>query len=109
MKYAEEIERKGVFSEQIKFKIILVSSEINDSAKFEIKGRQQGMDNPYFYFKNELGNIEVWVLKWSDILENVKRKLKYMANVLKTKDIDVQEKAQRDFEEIQLSKVSSTF
>lgn len=108
MKYAEEIERKGVFCEQIRFKIVLVSSEINTSAKFEIKGRQQGMDNPYFYFKNELGNIEVWVLKWSDILENVKRKLKYMANVLKTKDIDVQEKAQRDFEEIQLSKVSST-
>jgi hypothetical protein len=107
MKYAEEIESKAVFPDGIRYKIILVSSDINSSAKFDIKGRQKGMDNPYFYFRNEIGNIEVWVLKWSDILENVKRKLKYMANALNIKDIDVQEKAQRDFEEIQL-KVSST-
>ena len=28
-------------------------------------------------------------MKWSDLLENVKRKLKYMSAILNTKDIDV--------------------
>ena len=47
-------------------------------------------------------------MKWCDLIENVKRKLKYMAHVLETKDIDVQEKASRDFEEINFGKVNST-
>lgn len=108
MKYAREIEKFGAFSERINFKILLVSSEINSDAKFDIEGRQKGQDNPYFYFKNEQGNIEVWVIKWSDLIENVKRKLRYMSNIINTKDINVQEKISRDFEKIEFGRTSST-
>ena len=108
MRYAHEIETMGVFPDRLNYKILLVSSEIGDQAQFEIEGRQTGQDNPYHYFKNERGNIEVWVIKWSDLIENVKRKLKYMSTILSTKDVDVQEKAARDFEEIDFQKVSST-
>lgn len=108
MKYAREIEKKGFFSKKIRFKILLVSSEINSEADFDIKGRQKGQDNPYHYFENEDKNIEILVIKWSDLIENVKRKLKYMSAILKTKDVDVQEKAQRDFEDIDFGKTSST-
>jgi len=73
-----------------------------------MNGRKKNNSNPYLYHRNDNGNIEVWVMKWSDILENLKRKLKYMANVLNIKDVDVQEKATKDFEEIDFSKVSST-
>lgn len=75
-----------------------------------MKGRQEnnGNSNPYFYFKNEQGNIEIWIIKWSDLIENVKRKLKYMSNILEIKDVDVQEKAKKDFENIDFEKVSST-
>lgn len=68
---------------------MLISSSINDKAKFRIKGQQKGKEDPYFYFENESGNIHVSVMKWSDLIETNKRKLKYMANVLKTKDISV--------------------
>lgn len=108
MKYAREIEKKGFFSKKIRFKILLVSSEINSEAGFDIKGRQKGQDNPYYYFENEDKNIEILVIKWSDLIENVKRKLKYMSAILKTKDVDVQEKAKRDFEDIDFGKTSST-
>lgn len=47
-------------------------------------------------------------MKWSDLLENVKRKLKYMSIVLNTKDIDVQEKAEKDFADIEFNKISSS-
>jgi len=110
MRYAQEIEELGVFPDRLNYKILLVSSDINKRAKFDMKGRQEnnGNPNPYFYFKNEQGNIEIWIIKWSDLIENVKRKLKYMSNILETKDVDVQEKAKRDFEHIDFEKVSST-
>jgi len=69
---------------------------------------QRKEDNPYFYFRNENNNIKVWVIKWSKLIENTKRKLKYMANILETKDIDVQEKAKKDFAEIDFNKTSSS-
>lgn len=108
MKYAQEIEEMGVFPDRLNYKILLVSSDINKRAKFDIEGRQKGQNNPYFYFKNEQGNIEVWVIKWSSIIENVKRKLKYMSHILETKDVDVQDKAMKDFEDIDFGKTSST-
>lgn len=108
MKYAQEVEEMGVFPDRLNYKIMLVSSDINKRAKFDIEGRQKGQENPYFYFKNEQGNIEVWVIKWSSIIENVKRKLKYMSHILETKDVDVQDKAKKDFEDIDFGKTSST-
>lgn len=108
MKYAREIEKLSSLSSNINYKILLISTEINTDAKFEINGRQKNEDNPYFYFQNENKNIEVWIMKWSELIENIKRKLKYMSNILETKDFDVQEKAKRDFEDIELGKTSST-
>ncbi len=107
-KYAREIEKLNALSNNINFKILLISSEINSDAQFDIDGNQKDKDNPYLFFRNENNNIEIWIMKWCDLIENVKRKLKYMAHVLETKDIDVQEKASRDFEEINFEKVNST-
>lgn len=108
MKYAREIEQLNAVSDKIKIKILLISSDINTAAKFDIKGRQNNTDNPYLYFENESRNIQIWVMKWCDLIEDVKRKLTYMSNLLKTKDVDVQEKAQRDFEGIDMSRINST-
>lgn len=108
MKYAREIEKLNALSKNINYKILLISSDINTDAQFDITGRQKNEDNPYFYFRNENKNIEIWIMKWCDLIENVKRKLKYMSHVLETKDIDVQEKAKRDFEDIEFGKISST-
>ncbi len=105
MKYAREIEKSSVTPSNVRFKILLVSSTINDDASFEIKGEE---DNPYLYFRSKNKNIEIWVMKWSDVIENIKRKLKYMSAILEVKDVDVQEKASKDFEEINFGRTSST-
>lgn len=107
MGYANEIETKDFFSDNIHFHLILISSSINDKARFRIKGQQKGKDDPYFYFENESGNIKVSVMKWSDLIETNKRKLKYMSNVLKTKDVSIQQKIESDFKEIEFKKVRS--
>ena len=107
MKYARQIGQMDSVSENVKFKILLVSSSINKDATFDLKGNKNKNDNPYLYFTSEDGNIEVWIMKWSELIENVKRKLKYMSSILETKDIDVQEKVQRDFKEIDFGKTNS--
>ncbi len=107
MGYASQIEQKDFFTERLKFHIILISSTINISAHFRIKGNQKGKDDPYFYFENDTGNIRVSVMKWSDLLENNKRKFKYMESELKTQDISVQEIVERDFKEIDFQNLKS--
>ena len=105
MKYATEIEKSPKTPTNVKFKVLLVSSAINDDASFQIKGEE---DNPYFYFRSKNKNIEIWVMKWADVIENLKRKLKYMSAILEVKDVDVQEKASKDFEGIDFGRTSST-
>ncbi len=105
MKYAREIEKSSMTPTNVSLKILLVSSDINNDASFEIKGEE---DNPYLYFRSKNEKIEVWVIKWADILENLKRKLKYMSAILKTKDVDVQEKATKDFSEIDFGRTFSS-
>ena len=41
MKYAREIEKVRYFPDKILYKVLLVSSEINEDASFEIEGRQK--------------------------------------------------------------------
>ena len=108
MKYATEIDKLHSVSHNVNFKILLISSSINSDAEYRINGNKQNEDNPYFYFRNESKNIEVWVMKWSDLIENVRRKLTYMSEILQIKDVDVQEKAARDFQEIEFGKYNST-
>jgi hypothetical protein len=105
MKYATEIEKSSQTPRDVKFKILLISSEINDDAAFQIKGEN---DNPYLYFRSKNNNIEVCVMKWADIIENLKRKLKYMSNILEIKDVDLQDKVQKDFEEIDFGRTNSS-
>ena len=108
MKYARQIEKLSALSNNLNYKILLISTDINNDAQFDIDGRPKNEYNPYLYFRNENKNIEVWIMKWCDLIENVKRRLKYMSAILEVKDIDVQEKVKRDFEEINFGKIRST-
>ena len=47
-------------------------------------------------------------MKWSDLLEQQKRKLKYLANSLEIKDVDIHGKVAKDFGEIDFQRTSST-
>lgn len=105
MRYAREIEESGQTPQTVNFKIILVSSDISSAGQYQIKGEE---NNPFLYFRSKSNRVEVWVMKWSDLIERQKRKLKYLSNSLNIKDVDVQEKATRDFEEIDFQRTSAT-
>jgi len=105
--YAFEVESKGKFSSNINYKILLVGSDFTAQTSSEIKATSKGRKNPYFYHENADRDIEIWVIKWSDLIENTKRKLSYLSNVLKIKDVDVKEKFETDFENINIEKISS--
>ncbi|KRB53738.1 ATP-binding protein [Flavobacterium sp. Root186] len=107
-KYAREIDKNNSISQNVSFKILLVSSAINSDTEFKLEGIRKNNDNPYLYFQSSTGKIEIWVMRWSDLIENVKRKLSYMSSELKTKDVDVQQKAAKDFEEVDFGKYNST-
>lgn len=103
MKYATEIAKSPITPTNVKFKILLVSSEINEDAAFAITGKD---DNPYIYFTSK--NVEIWVIKWADILEITKRKLKYMSTILEIKDVDIQQMIGLEFEKIGHEKKTSS-
>lgn len=109
-KYATEIEEFGGISNNLKFKVLLVSSDINKSVIKKLKGIRANSksENPYYYSLNEDGNIEISVIRWSDLFENTKRKLNYLSSQLKIKDVDIEEKAKKDFEDIEAPKIRST-
>lgn len=104
-RYAREIEQSGQTPQHVNFKVLLVSSDISEAGKYEIKGEE---NNPYMYFRSNSGRVEVWVMKWSDLLERQKRKLKYLSNSLEIKDVDIQSKVEKDFEDIDFQRTSST-
>lgn len=105
MRYATEIENSGQTPQNVNFKIILISSDISDAAKYQIKGEE---NNPFLYFRSNTNKVEIRVMKWCDLLEMQKRKLKYLSSTLEIKDVDVQEKAAKDFEEIDFQRTTST-
>lgn len=104
-RYAREIEQSGHTPQCVNFKVLLISSDISEAGKYEIKGEE---NNPYLYFRSNSGKVEVWVMKWSDLLERQKRKLKYLSNSLEIKDVDIQNKVAKDFEDIDFQRTSST-
>lgn len=108
LRYAQEIETSLFFTESIYFNIILISSEINATASYQMESVQRPKDNPYFFYRNKKGNITISVMRWADLLENNKRKLKFLSTRLKIKDISVEQKIKNDFDEIRFDKISST-
>lgn len=107
MKYARHIEESAFYSEDMNVHIILVSSEINNDTKFELKGIQKPRENPFYYFQTESKNITISVMRWAQLIELNKRKLSYLSSKLKIKDVDIEEKINSDFNQIGFDKVRS--
>ena len=103
-KYATQIAQSPYAPNDVQFVVLLVSSDINKEAQLEIPGKD---GNPYFLMSPKNSNVNVYVMRWVDILEKSKRRLKYLSSLLKTKDVDVVEKAKKDFPEIDFGLTST--
>lgn len=103
-KYATQIAQSPYAPNDVKFVVLLVSSDVNKEAQLEIPGRE---GNPYFLMSPKNSNVDVYVMRWADIIEKSRRRLQYLSSLLKTKDVDVVEKAKKDFPEIDFGLTST--
>ncbi|WP_028328974.1 ATP-binding protein [Brachyspira alvinipulli] len=78
--YANLINESNKISKtDVKFKLILIGSSINNKLKNTIK-----LKEPTFTFNDN--NIEIWIMQWIDLIKINRDKLTYMGNELKVID-----------------------
>ena len=100
-KYALQIINNGIFSKDYYYKIILISSDLTKSAKTSMP------KNSNVYKVYEEGNVEIIVLRWSDIIKKNRDKLSYMGTLLKTKDISVMEIFDKEYADLGFQNINS--
>lgn len=101
-RYAYEIDSSSCVPSKVSFEVWLVGSDISSKASYKLTGK----DKDEIQINSE--RVKIKVKKWSDIIEDARRRLSYLSQLLTTRDIDVKEKASRDFAEIQFGKNSSS-
>lgn len=107
-RYAFTIEEHaGLPAEKVKYKLLLISSKLTRFAKSKVKSSREKFDVPFLYDKKIEKNIEVYVMEWSELIEQNKRKLGYLSNQLRIKDKSVNEKFESEYAELIDEKISS--
>jgi hypothetical protein len=108
-RYAFTIEENSALpTDKVKYKLILISSRLAKFAKSKVKSRRASFpDNPFLYDKKTEKNIEVYVMEWSELIEQNKRKLNYLSNQLQIKDKSVNEKFETEYAELIDDKISA--
>lgn len=104
-RYLFDIEEIGCIPKDVIFKIFLISTDFTKYAKSKIGNLDKTKPNLYASSKDR--NIEIYILKWSDILHSNRKKLSYLGNALKTEDIDAKEMVQKEYPSLDLTGIFS--
>ncbi|KIX19844.1 hypothetical protein SY27_17520 [Flavobacterium sp. 316] len=107
--YAFTIEQNSALpNDKVKYKLILISSHLTKFAKSQVNSRRVNFpDNPFLYDIKTEKNIEVYVMEWSELIEQNKRKLGYLSNKLNIKDKSVKLKFEEEYAELIDEKISA--
>jgi hypothetical protein len=107
--YAFTIEQHSALpSDKVKYKLILISSKLTKYAKSKVKSaREKYPDTPFLYDKKTEKNIEIYVMEWSELIEQNNRKLGYLSNKLSVKDKSVKDKFEKEYAELIDEKISA--
>ena len=105
-RYRFDIEESGSFPEEVVFKIILISSDFTKFAKSQIGTEDRA--KPHLYKRSQFKNIDTYVMRWSDVIHNNRKKLSYLGTVLKTEDVDANELLQKEYPSLDLSGLFSS-
>lgn len=108
-RYAFTIEEHSALpNDKVKYKLILISSRLNKFAKSQLKSRRSNFpDIPFLYDKKTEKSIEVYVMEWSELMEQNKRKLGYLSTQLKVKDKSVKDKFEQEYSELVDERISA--
>ncbi len=95
-------------TENVKYKLVLISSKMTAYAKSKVNSARLKFPNtPFMYDLKTEKNVEVYVLTWSDLIEQNKRKLGYLSNKLEIKDKSVRDKFEEEYPHLIDEKVSA--
>jgi hypothetical protein len=103
-RYMFDIERMDQFSGSLKYKIILVSSGFSAMGESLIVKN----DNAPYYRKSARKDIEIHVMKWSDIIAGNRQRLSYLGNQLKIRDVSVREIFEKDYRKLDITNLAIT-
>lgn len=107
--YAFTIEQHSALpNDKVKYKLLLISSKLTKFAKSQVNSRRLNFpDNPFMYDKKTERNIEVYIMEWSELIEQNNRKLGYLSNKLNIKDKSVKAKFEKEYSELIDEKISA--
>lgn len=107
--YAFTIEQHSALpNDKVKYKLLLISSKLTHYAKSQVKTRRVLYpDDPFLYDRKTDKNIEVYVMEWSELIQQNNRKLGYLANKLEIKDRSVKIKFEKEYSELVDEKISA--
>jgi hypothetical protein len=103
-RYMFDIEQMDKFSGSLKYKIILISSGFSAMGESLISRN----DNTPYYRRSTKKDIEIYVMKWSDIITGNKQRLSYLGNQLKTRDASVREIFEKDYKDLDITNLTIT-
>jgi hypothetical protein len=107
-RYAFTIEKHdGLPSDKVKYKLILISSKLNDFTKSKLDSSFEKYRIPFMYETKTKKRIEIYIYSWSDLIESNRKKLSYLSQQLRVKDRDVKEKFEAEYSELMSSKFRS--
>jgi hypothetical protein len=108
-RYKFDIEQLAEFSKlDTRYKIILISSDITPIAQSQIGTVDRNRPTLFALSNNNAYDIEVHVMKWSDIIAKNQHHLEYLGNHLLTKDVDVINIFKTEYPELDISNLIIT-
>lgn len=80
-----------------RYKLILISADINLQAKSELKSAFAAYGVPFLLERKTDVNIEIYMMTWAELISLQRNKLNYLSQYLKVKDKSVKEKFMEEY------------
>ena len=95
-KYRNDIVASAAFpKDKVCYKIILISSRLTQNAKIKLKGARSHNPetDPFLYsdYTDDGTDIKLYIMEWSELISENKKKLSYLSDSLNIKSADVNE------------------
>ena len=95
-KYRNDIVASAAFpKDKVCYKIILISSRLTQNAKIKLKGARSHNPetDPFLYsdYTDDGIDIKLYIMEWSELISENKRKLSYLSDSLNIKSANVNE------------------
>ena len=101
-KYRNDIIRSQAFPHnKVCYKIVLISSRLTESAQIKLDGAHSNNHDitPFLYsnYINDGKDIKLYIMLWSELISENKKKLSYLSDSLNVKAVDAKEKFSKEY------------